>query len=101
VLIGAATEKEGVIALSVSPADGFSEKTMKQIAEDAARQTGGGMGGQATIYPTWLDDDTVLYLCKYAVYGPDGANLMLTSIKADGTGKTILQSKIDSALIGK
>jgi len=98
VLIGAATEKEGAIALSVSPADGSA---MKQIAEDAAKQTGGGMGGQATIYPTWLDDDTVLYLCKYAVYGPDGANLMLTSIKADGTGKTILQSKIDSALIGK
>jgi len=98
VLIGAANEKDGAITLSVSPADGSA---VKQIAADAAKQTGGGMGGSATIYPTWLDDETVLYLSKYAVYGTDGTNLMLTSVKADGAGKAVYQGKIDNALIGK
>ncbi len=98
VLIGASTEKEGAITLSVATADGSAAK---QIVTDAAKQTGGGMGGSATIYPVWQDDDTLLYLCKYAVYGPDGTNLMLTTVKADGSAKEILQSKIDTALIGK
>ncbi|MBN1942350.1 MAG: hypothetical protein JW849_03550 [Phycisphaerae bacterium] len=98
VLVGSAQEKDGGITLSVASADGSS---MKPLADDAAKQTGGGMGAQATIYPVWLDDETVLYLSKYAVYGTAGTNLMLTSIKADGTGKTIHQGKIDAALIGK
>jgi Tol biopolymer transport system component len=98
VLIGSSSEKDGVITLSVSPADGSSQK---QIADDAAKQTGGGMGDSSTIYPSWLDDDTVLYLSKYAVFGTNGTNLMLTGVKADGSGKTVYQGKIDNALIGK
>jgi Tol biopolymer transport system component len=98
VLIGSATEQTGGIALSVASADGSG---MKQVANDAAKQTGGGMGAQATVYPTWLDDDTALYLSKFAVYGTAGTNLMLTTVKADGTGKTIHQGQLDSALIGK
>lgn len=98
VLIGSNTGKDGAIKLSVSPADGSG---LKQIADDAAKQAGGGMGDSATIYPGWLDDETVLYLSKYAVYGTQGTNLMLTGIKADGTGRVIYQGKIDNALIGK
>ncbi|MBN1553597.1 MAG: hypothetical protein JXA11_02545 [Phycisphaerae bacterium] len=98
VLIGSSQEKDGAITLNVAPADASA---MKPIATDAAKQTGGGMGSQATIYPVWLDDETVLYLSKYAVFGTAGTNLMLTSVKADGTGRTIHQGKIDAALIGK
>ncbi|MBS3821523.1 MAG: hypothetical protein GVY16_01915 [Planctomycetes bacterium] len=97
-LIGASEEQDGAIALSVAAADGSG---MKKVVDDAAKQTGGGMGNQATIYPTWMDDETVLYLSKHAVYGTAGANLVLTSVKADGSGRRNHQGTIDVGLQGK
>lgn len=94
VLIGSAEEQDGMINLSVAHADGSA---MSGIAADAAQQADGG-SSEANIYPTWLDDQRVLYLSRHAVYGTAGANLMLTSVNADGTAKTIHQGRLDAAL---
>jgi dipeptidyl aminopeptidase/acylaminoacyl peptidase len=99
VLVGGSDEKDGAITLSTMLADGSG---LKALAEDAAKSAGSGMGpGQATIYPTWLDNDTVLYLAKHAVYGTAGTNLQLTSIKTDGSEKTNHQGEIEYGLLKK
>lgn len=95
-LLGGASEKDGTISLRVAAPDGSSPR---EVADDAVRQTGGM--NAAAVYPVWLDDETILYLSRYAVYGTAGTNLMLTSVRADGRGEKILhQAKIDAALLG-
>ncbi len=95
VLIGSADEEDGVIKVSVAGADG---KDPEVIAEDAGKQAGAGGPQASNVYPTWLDDETVLYLSRRAVFGTAGTNLMLTSVKADGTGRTLHQGTIDAKL---
>lgn len=79
-----------------------TDKTLadpKTLATDAAASVG-GMGNNADVYPVWLDAEAIAYLAEKAVYGTAGKNLMLMTIKADGTGATNLQATIDAAAIG-
>lgn len=70
-------------------------KGSKPVAADASAQAG-GMGASSDIFPAWLNNDTIVYLAEKAVYGTAGTNLMLTTVKADGTGVSVLQATIDS-----
>jgi hypothetical protein len=94
VLVGTAGEDDGDLALAVGDA-GLT--TLRTVASDAAGKTG-GMGNSVDIYPTWLDDDTVLYLAWHHVYGTAGKNLHLVAVGADGTNRRDLQGTIDAAL---
>lgn len=94
-LLGSREETEGSIRLSVADATGANPKV---IATDAAKAAGSGMGDNPDIYPTWLNEDSVLYLRQRAVYGTSGKNLQLMMIGADGTGSKDLQPALDMAL---
>jgi hypothetical protein len=98
VLIGSSSDKDGAITLSMAPSDGSA---VKAIVTDAAKQAGSGMGEQSSIYPTWLDDETVLYVSQQVVYGTTGKNLMLTSVRADGENVKLHQSAIETGLRNK
>ena len=72
--------------------------TLAVIATDAAANSGGSMDA-ADIYPTWLDDDTVLYLRLRAVYGTACKNFELVAVNAAQGGKVKnLQTAIEEKL---
>jgi len=95
VLLGTGAE-DGLLTLMVADAD---LGTSKKIAADGADEVGGGLGASATVYPAWLNDDTVVYLARRAVYGTAGKNLELVTIGADGQGRKVLQARVDAAAI--
>ena len=53
------------------------------------------MMGQTKIHPGWLDENTVCYIAKRAVYGTAGENLELATVGADGKGRKSHQVAID------
>ncbi|MBN2713803.1 MAG: hypothetical protein JXR97_15400 [Planctomycetes bacterium] len=69
-----------------------------EVADDLAVRIE-GMGNNTDIRPGWLGNDTVLYIGRISVYGKDGKNLMLSSVKADGKEKKVLQPALDMAII--
>jgi hypothetical protein len=95
VLVGMPSDDDGDLALAVGDA---ALTNLRTVATDAAGKTG-GMGDSADIYPTWLDDDTVLYLAWHHVYGTAGKNLHLVAVGADGTKRRDLQGTVDAALV--
>jgi len=92
VLVGG-TGRNGMRELTVTNAK-FVGQTV--VANDAAEEVG-GMGATTSVYPSWFDDDTVLYLANQPVYGTAGKNLMLTTVKANGSQRTSHQARIDAA----
>ena len=68
------------------------------VAEGVVKSVG-DPASSAEVYPTWLDDDTVLYLALHNVYGIAGKNLSLMSVAADGKNPRDLQPKLDAALV--
>lgn len=92
VLIGGPGD-DNLVELIVTDAK-FAGQTV--VANDAAGQIG-GMGPSTDIYPTWYDDQTVLFLAKQAVYGTAGENLMLATVKADGSDRRSHQANVDAA----
>lgn len=67
-----------------------------KVGEGAPLQTP-GFGDNVNIYPTWLDNDTVLYFAMRSVYGTAGKNMDLIAVQADASGRRSLQSKLDAA----
>lgn len=72
-------------------------KAPKTVANDAVGQVG-GMENQSDVYATWTSDDSIVYLKLVAAYGHAGQNLHLFQVKVDGSGKTALQSAIESGI---
>jgi hypothetical protein len=68
----------------------------ESVASDAAGQAG-GMGNSVTVYPGWIDADTIFYIAQRAVYGTAGKNLVLTLVEADGSGRRPVQHHLDEA----
>ena len=97
VLLGSRNEENGKIKLTVTGAD-LQEGLV--VTKDAAKSAGGGMGDTRTIYPSWLDDETVLFIRPHAAFGTAGMNLHLTSVGADGKNQKDLQADLESG-IGK
>lgn len=92
VLIGEDGEDETLELYVTDPS--FNGKAL--VANDAAKQAG-GMANSVDIYPSWYDDQTVLYIAKKAVFGTAGENFMLATVKADGSQRKLHQAKIDAA----
>ena len=93
VLVGSKSEQEGMLQLAVGDAALAQAET---VATDAAKSTGGTDSRE--IYPSWLDDDTILYLRLYAAYGTAGRNLQLFAVSADGKKRRNLQPAVDGAV---
>jgi hypothetical protein len=94
VLVGVEGGSAGV-QLQVGKAD---LTDLHPIAEGVVKSVGEPTSS-AEVYPTWLDDDTVLYLALHNVYGIAGKNLSLMSVAADGKNPRDLQPKLDAALV--
>jgi Tol biopolymer transport system component len=94
VLIGSEGENN---AVNLEVTDLNAQRSVA-IATDAAAKAG-GMGMDVSIYPTWLDDHTVIYIGRRAVFGSAAENFVLTTIGADGKNRKIHQPAIDTALM--
>jgi hypothetical protein len=94
VLVGVEGGSAGV-QLQVGKAD---LTDLHPVAEGVVKSVGEPTSS-AEVYPTWLDDDTVLYLALHNVYGIAGKNLSLMSVAADGKNPRDLQPKLDAALV--
>lgn len=94
VLVGVEGGNAGV-QLKVGKAD---LTDLHPVAEGVVKSVG-DPASSAEVYPTWLDDDTVLYLTLRNVYGIAGKNLSLMSVAADGKNPRDLQPKLDAALV--
>lgn len=94
VLVG--EEQQDKLALKVG--DVGLEKFVT-VAEDTIKSVGSGMGPTTAVYPSWLDEDTVLYLAQVAAYGTDGKNLHLVTVGADGKGKKDFQGAIETQVL--
>jgi hypothetical protein len=94
VLVGIEGGNAGV-QLQVGKAD---LTDLHPVAEGAVKSIGDPTSS-AEVYPTWLDDETVLYLTLRNVYGIAGKNLSLMSVAADGKNPRDLQPKLDAALV--
>ncbi|MCE5325790.1 MAG: hypothetical protein LLG01_05195 [Planctomycetaceae bacterium] len=81
---------EGVMEVSVASGD---MKTFTAIATDAAKSA-----GSSDIYPTWLDNETPLYIGLLAVYGTEAKNFRLLALSADGKTRRNFQPNIDLAV---
>ena len=93
VLVATAGE-DGLLTLEVTDS-AFVQKT--KVAGDAAKSAGDGPDS-ADIYPGWVNDKTVHYLRRRAVFGVAGKNLQLVTVGADGKGVRNLQPVIGAAL---
>ncbi|MFA7238380.1 MAG: hypothetical protein WC058_16105 [Phycisphaeraceae bacterium] len=93
----AADESNGLAKLEVVDA---AFKDSRLIASDAAVSAGGGGFGPGTdIYPTFLNNNTILYIAQRAVYGSSGKNMMLTTVSLDGATRKIHQPAIDAGIL--
>ncbi len=93
VLVGARGE-DGLLTLAVADS-AFAKSTT--VARDAAKSAGDGPDS-VDIYPGWVNDKTVHYLRRRAVFGTQGKNLQLVTVGTDGKGLANLQPVIGSAL---
>jgi len=89
-------DNEKGVDLVVTDAEG---KQSKDLAVDVMENTG-EMMGSLPVYPTWADNDTILFFRKVAVYGTSGKAMHLFSVKADGGDARDLQLTVDTAVAG-
>jgi hypothetical protein len=89
--------EESVARLVVTDAQGKNEKTVatEVVTETSSRRD------RRPVYPSWANNDTVLYFEMTRVYGVAGTSLRLMSVKADGSERKCLQAVIDEAAAGK
>lgn len=50
------------------------------------------------VFPTWIDNEHLLYFQQASAYGPAGGAMHLASVKIDGTERTDLQTTIDAGV---
>ncbi|MAE61116.1 MAG: hypothetical protein CMJ49_07145 [Planctomycetaceae bacterium] len=67
----------------------------KTLARDAVLKVG-DMMNSVSVYPSWVDDESVIYLSQYAAYGTAAVNVRLQSVTIDGQTQTDLQPIIDA-----
>lgn len=91
-----AVKGEGDNGLKLEVADAALAKAVT-VADDAAGSSDSGPEG-ADIYAGWLDDNTVLYLTRAAVYGTACKNFQLTSVDAEGKTRTNHQPAIEAGI---
>ena len=53
------------------------------------------IGGEGSMFPSWLDDKRLCYFVNRAVYGTEAKNVHLYMVGADGKGKRCVQPQID------
>jgi Tol biopolymer transport system component len=89
-------DNEKGVDLVITDAEG---KQPKDLATNVMENTG-DMMGSLPVYPTWADNDTILFFRKVAVYGVSGKAMHLFSVKADGGEAQDLQLTVDAAVAG-
>jgi len=89
-------DNEKGVDLVITDAEG---KQPKDLATNVMENTG-DMMGSLPVYPTWADNDTILFFRKVAVYGVSGKAMHLFSVKADGGDARDLQLTVDTAVAG-
>lgn len=96
ILLGG-SEKEEQLALSV--ADATTPGEARALGQGMPKNAGGNSGTSAAIYPSWLDNDTILYLASRPAYGTAGINLHLVTLDiAPGAKPADFQALIESAV---
>jgi dipeptidyl aminopeptidase/acylaminoacyl peptidase len=100
---------DGKNVLLGTPPEGFSFESLKLEVADAGLTKFTtvapdvfmplALGGEGTTYPGWVDDKTVFFFVRKAVYGTEGKSMQLMTVGIDGKGRRCLQPQIDMEAI--